>query len=392
MNAMNFKHLVIIPLLLLANSAHSETQNVSIAEMENAGSNSNIQIESSLSLGGGTTTNAARLLNETPGTYTTVSPSFSLEHSPSDSLAINAELNVDLKQFSDEKAKNLANEMMGEARGAFIWFASEFWEIGGDIGATYAENRLPVQISSTETTAQAQKYLEPDSRFYAAWISDKMTFESGVSAKKRNYWTTMEDRGNIFHNDYEQVGADFKASYTFHKDFKLSLRSLIENKQYKEKAADFSDGAASSAASPNPTLQETSTEYNIIADYTLGKIKLSTMPGIRLNKDRIFGAKDSQTLKLQQKMIISLSNNLSWSPTVSYTREDFNKFRSNPEGDPTHSPLREDSDIKFSSPLKYSLRKDTILSFDYGFSKKESNYANNSYSETTISTALAISM
>lgn len=386
------KSTVVLSLLLLASQGNSQTVSISTAEITTPDAHRTVQVESAISLSTGTTTNAAKLQNETPGIYGKVSPAISFEYSPSDSVVINTQINAELKRYSEEKTKSLADEMTTEARGVFIWFANESWEFGGDLGASYAENKLPSQLSSTETVAQSQKYMEPDTRLYGAWITDNLSVETGVSAKTRHYWTTTEDRGNIFKNDYDQVGGDFKVGYSLNKDSKLSFRSIVDDKIYKEKPADFSDGAASNSASPNPLLHESSMEFNLIAEYALGKTKFVTTSGLRYNKDRIFGAKDSQTLKLQQKMIFPVSKNLTWSPVLSYSQEKFDKFRSEPETNPFNSSLRVDSEIKLSSPLKYTLSKQMNLNVDYSFSKKDSNYANNSYSETNISTGLEISL
>lgn len=384
--------IISIWILFTGNLSYSQSVSTSLIEKESSSTNSNLQIKPSLTVGGGKTSNVGKLQIETPGTFGKVSPSLSFEYTPSDAVVVNTQLSADLKQYSDEKSKALADEKSGELRAAIIWFATDSWEFGGDLGASYTENKLPVQISSSETAAQSQKYLEPDSRIYAAWASDKIILETGLTAKNRQYSTTIDDRGNTFYNNYNQIAADLKFSYSFSKNFKLSIRNLIEDKKYQEKPADFSDGAASVSTSPNPILEETATEHSLIAEYNFGKTKFVTTPGIRINKDRVFGARDSQALKLQQKMNLPITSKLSWAPAISISKEKFSKFHSDPENDPFNSPLREDSDFKITSPLKYALQNNIQINLEYGFLKKDSNYANSSYTDTTISTGLTISM
>lgn len=385
-----------LPLILLLFTAPVvavavETISTSIVQTEE-GDASGLQVKPSVAISVGSSSNVGKLNNESSGTYGKVSPTLSFEYLPSDAVVLNLQINGEFKQFSETATRTIGDEKNGEIRSAGIWFINDTWEIGGDIGAFYTENRLPVQVSSTETSAQIQKYIEPDSRLYLAWVGDKFSVETGASAKLRQYSTTTEDRGNAYRNDSDTFGSDIKIGYALAESFKLSARALIEDKKYKERRADFSDGAASNPASPHPILRETANEIGIAADYTFGKLKLTSTPTIRFNKDRVFGARDSETLKFQQKIIIPIGKKLTWSPGFTVSEERFSRFRSNPEGDPFGSPLRKDLDLKVISPVKYTLKENIQINAEYGFSRKDSNYANSSYSDHAVSAGFTVSM
>ena len=353
---------------------------------------SSLQVKPSVAISVGSSSNVGKLNNESSGTYGKVSPALSFEYLPSDTVVLNLQVNGEFKQFSEAATRTIGDEKNGEIRSAGIWFINDTWEMGGDVGAFYTENRLPVQVSSTETSAQIQKYMEPDSRLYLAWVGDKFSAETGASAKLRQYSTTTEDRGNAYRNDFDTFGGDLKISYALAESFKLSAIVLIEDKKYKERRADFSDGAASNPGSPHPILRETANEVGLAADYTFGKFKFTSTPIIRFNKDRVFGARDSETLKFQQKIIVPIGKKLTWSPGITVSEERFSRFRSNPEGDPFGSPLRKDLDFKVTSPMKYILKENLQINAEYGFSRKDSNYANSSYTDHAVSAGFTVSM
>ena len=383
----------VLLLALVASFADAaETISTSIAQADAGSANSSIQVKPSVGISVGSSSNVGKLNQDSSGSYGRISPSLSMEYLPTDSVVLNFQVSGDVKRYSEDSARTIGDEKSGDARLAGIWFINETWEFGGDLGGYYTENRLPVQISSTETSAQIQKYTEPDSRLYLAWVGEKLSVETGANTKLRRYSTTVDDRGNTFHNDFDSLSGDVNIGYTFMDAFKLSLKALIEDKQYKERRADFSDGAASNPLSPHPILRETANEFGVVADYQIGKLKLSSAPVLRLNKDRIFGARDSQVLKFHQKIVIPIGGKLTWSPGLTFSQENFERFRSNPEGDPFGSPLRRDLDLKVTSPFKYALKENLQVNAEYGFSKKDSNYANSSYSEHTVSAGLTVSM
>lgn len=390
MRALNFVY--IFCLCLAANALAATESSISATMPQGEDSSSSVQLKPAINLLVGTSSNVGKLQSETPGAYGKVSPSLGLELTPWDSFVFTSQLNADFKQFAAEDARTIGDENSYELRNLAIWFPSDEWEVGGDIGALRSESRLPVQISSTQTTAQQQKYLEPDARLYAAWSRNQFSLESGAFGKTRNYSTLMIDRGNSFHNDFDQYGGDLKIGYSVSAAFKLTLRGLHEEKQYKEKPADFTDGAASNPAAPLPTLKESANELGLIAEYSLGKVKFVSTPGVRFNKDRIFGARDSQTWKFQQKIAVPITDRLSWNPTFTVSQESFSRFRSAPEIDPFGTPLRKDLDLRVASPFKYSLSHAIQILADYSFTRKDSNYANSSYSEHAVSTGLSVSM
>ena len=353
---------------------------------------SSLQVKPSVTISVGSSSNVGKLNNKSSGTYGEVSPAISFEYLPLDTVFLNLQVNGEFKQFSEAASRTIGDEKNGEIRSAGIWFVNDTWELGGDIGAFYTENRVPVQISSTETSAQIQRYMEPDSRLYLAWVGDKFLVETGASAKLRQYSTKTEDRGNTYRNDFDTFGGDLKIGYALAESFRVSAKVLIEDKKYKERSADFSDGAASNPRSPHPILQETANEIGLAADYTFGKLNFTTAPTIRFNKDRVFGARDSETLKFQQKIIVPFGKKLAWSPGFTISEERFSRFRSNPEDDPFGSPLRKDLDFKVASPMKYTLIENLQINAEYGFSRKVSNYANGSYTEHAVSAGFTVSI
>jgi len=382
------KRLFIIAAFMTPLASPAESVTTSVQEVTE--SSSQIGIKPTVSVSGGSTNNAIKLENGTGGSYGLLSPSISFEYYPNDSVAAQFDASANLKEFSDKTLGSLANEKSLDTRGAIIWFVDDAWETGGDIGFLLMENRLPVQTSSSETMALLQKYSEPDVRAYLAWSKNNLFWEAGAGARRRDYSTDMIDRGNTFQNDYDQLSGDLKIGYEFPKKIKISLRGIFEEKTYKYRPADFSDGAASPSGDPHPNLKETSNEVGLPIEYKIGSLSFVTTPAIRNNKDRIFGARDSQTLKLQQKVSWAITNKLKWAPALNYSQESFVKFRSQPEADPFGSPLRVDKDLSITSPLKYSLTDTTAINLDYSYSKRDSNYANSSYIEQAISAGFTV--
>ena len=353
---------------------------------------SNLQFKPAVDFLVGTSSNVGRLKNATAGSYGKASPSIGLEYAPSETFVLTSQLSADLKKYSAQDTQAIGNESRAELRNVGIWFLSDKWEIGGDLGGSYADSLLPTQVTATQTTAQQQKYLEPDGRLYGAWMGEKLSVESGISAKSRSYSTLLEDRGNSFHNNFDQFGGDVKFGFSFSKTSKISFKGLLENRKYKEKPADFTDGAASNSASPLPTLEENATELSVSGEMSIGKVKITSTPAIRFNKDKIFGARDSQTLKFQQKFLVPFSDHFTWAPTFSISQESFTRFRSDPDVDPFGSPLRRDLNLKASSPFKYRVSKLVQVLAEYSFSRLDSNYANSSFSEHAVSMGLGVSM
>lgn len=365
---------------------------ISASLPKNDESTSSLQFKPAIDLLVGTSSNVGKLQNATAGSYGKASPSIGVEYAPSETVVLTSQLSADLKQYSAQDTQAIGNESRAELRNLGIWFLSEKWEVGGDLGASYSDSLLPVQVSSTQTTAEQQKYLEPDSRVYGAWTGEKLAAETGISVKSRSYSTLLEDRGNSYHNDFNQFAGDIKFGYNLSKTSKISIKGLVEDRKYKERPADFTDGAASNPASPLPILEENAAELSAVAETTIGKVKLTSTPAIRFNKDKVFGARDSQTLKFQQKAIIPFSDRFSWTPTFSISQESFTRFRSSPEVDPFGSPLRRDLNLKASSPFKYRVSKFVQVLAEYSFSRLDSNYADSSYSEHAVSMGLGISM
>ena len=349
-------------------------------------------VKANFSYSFGQTSNVAKLSKDEAGAYNLIKPTLSLEGSSSDSFSYNMDFGAELKKYTEQAAEALGNESSIDARVSSIWFLNDSWELGGDVGAYRVKNKLPVQLSSTETTSQDQEYFEPDARLYLSWIGENLTVEGGASASYRDYKTTLIDRGNVFYNDYEQYGVDVKVGREFDEQFSLYTKAVINRRQYKERPADFTDGAPSLVASPLPQLEEVSSEISIVAEYKLGKVKLTTTPSIKLSDDKVFGARDSETIKIQQKFSIPITAKVVWAPSFIFSNEKFSQFRSDPENLPSTSPLREDSETKIASSLSYTFKKDIVGNIDYGFTNKKSNYAGSSYEEQTIAAGIAISM
>jgi hypothetical protein len=389
----NIRITVMISIFAISLTAGAATENSISAPMPESESTSKpFQLKPSIGLSVGSSSNVGKLQSQTSGSYGKISPALNFEVSPSDSIVLTTQFNADLKQYSSADARTLADENNAEIRNLGIWFLSENWDLGGDLGAACNQSKIPVQIDSSQTTAQQQSYLEPDGRFYVAWTQDRLSIEGGISTKSRNYSTLMADRGNTFHNDFDLYGGDLKVGYAVSEKTNVSLRGLIENRRYKEKPADFTDGAPSVSTSPLPVLEESANEVSLIAEYRLARIKFVSTPALRFNKDRVFGARDSQSLKFQQKVTIPLSEKFTLSPGFTVLQESFDHFHSDPQNDPYGSPLRKDVDLKATMPFKYSLSASTQISAEYSFAKRDSNYANSSYTEHAISTGISVSM
>ncbi|MGE4131457.1 MAG: hypothetical protein AB7F86_07445 [Bdellovibrionales bacterium] len=340
----------------------------------------------------GSSSNVGRLNKATSGSFFFISPGLTYEPSISENTVLNIEVRAETKTFSTKGAETLGNEKNLELRNTLIWFASDSWETGGDLGGVLGESRIPVQLDSSTTTAQMQRFNELNGRVYLAYFAESSSVEIGTEGRRRDYSTPLDDRGNRYEGDYSSLSGDLQYTKDFSESTKASIKYLYEDKHYGARPADFSDGAASAAATPHPKLREVANELGLALAYSFGKISLSTAPSYRVNKDKIFGARDSNTQKIVQKISIPISESLSWSPSITYSTEIFKSFRSAPESDPVNSPLREDSNLKLSGPLKYKLKTDLELSGDYSYSKKSSNYANSSYEDQSISLGLSLTM
>ncbi len=387
---------VIAAVVSVSHASFASTVNVSQSkaptqESESDGSKT-VELNADVGLVVGTSSNIGKLSTPTSGNYLKISPSVGAEYLLSEVTVLNTALSADLKRFTDGASKNLGNESKAEARFTLIGFLGEQWELGGDLGGIYSAGRVPLQITSTETAALEQRYFEPDSRLYAAWTKGAYSAEAGASGKIRRYSTITEDRGNTFKNDYTSYGLDLKLKRVFSKAFSLSVKGVLENKTYSERPADFSDGAASPIGASHPFLEESSGEGSLVAEYRVGKLVFVTTPSYRKNKDRIFGARDSGTFRIQEKMTLPISKSLTFSPTASYARESFDHFRADPEANILGGALRTDSEWRVSVPMKYSVTRSISVSAAYDFVQKDSNYAGSSYSDHSVSTGVTVSM
>lgn len=371
---------VFIFLSLIASTVSMASTSSSISD-EGDLTSTFVDLKPAVSLSGGASSNVGKLNTATSGSFFKVSPSLAAEFTPSDSLVLNGQISGDFKKYSGSLQRKIGDERTYEGRISSLYFIDEDWEFGGDIGYTDIENRIAVQTSLTETGAIVQRYNEPDAQLFLARSKDGFSVEASGGGKIRRYSTKLEDRGNLFHNDYDFSLGSIKIGYEFAKDFKISQKTSVENKQYKERPADFTDGAASLSSAPHPVLRETAKEFSLIGEFKILGVKFITTPSIRFNKDRVFGARDSEVKKIQQKVVLPVFPRVTLSPTITYSKEDFDRFRSLPDTNPLNSPLREESEWKLSVPLKVTLKEGIQVNADYGFTKKDSNYASSSYTE-----------
>lgn len=379
---------VAVTSLISARAAADSGASASSLSAENSSSTKAYDLNPSITLTTGASSNVGKLQQETPGAYARLSPTIEFEFSRLENIALTTAFSADLKSYTAPEAKTLGDESKVELRNMGMWFINENWEIGGDLGAQYAENRIAIQLDSSTTTAEVQRFTEPEARIYASWTHERTNVETGIFARNRIYSTDMEDRGNVYRNDFHLYGSDLKLGYEFSEAVKVALKGQFENRIYSEKPADFSDGAPSNISAPLPNLQESSSEISTPFEYRIGKARFVTAPAIRFNKDLIYGARDSQTLKFQQKLNLPVSSKLNWSPSVTMAQESFDRFRSDPQNNPFGSPLRRDVELKFTSPLKYTFSKALQISAEYSFAKRDSNYADSSYIENAVSTAI----
>lgn len=350
------------------------------------------EFKPALSIGAGNSSNVSKLIKGTSGAYYKLNPTFDLEYLAADSLVINLQAVAALRRYFDNKIGPLANENSEEVRSTLIWFVNEHFEFGGDIGILKSDSRSPVQISSGESIAEVQRFAGPDAYFYGAWVKDSYEVELGTTFKYRDYSTLLSDRGNAFENDSRTYGAILKLNYKLNNKIKVLLRTLLNEKKYLYRSADFTDGAASNSATPNPILKETSKDFSFGIEYVFDNLKLETTPGYRYQKDRIFGARDSKTWKIQQKISVAINKKVDVMPSFSISEERFVRFRSNPEVNPFGNEMRKDVDINIKTNLKYKFSENYACDFQYSFTRKSSNYANSSYSEHDIYGGISIKL
>lgn len=387
-----FKVLLITCATLSVDIAEGSTSAaISVAETDEA-SECSVQLKPSIIVGGGTSSNVGRLRVEEGGTFVRISPLLEADIAASDSLVFSSSLGGDFKRFTRQAAKGIGDESSGDFRSLALYFLNESWELGGDLGASYSDSKSPYQKSSSETSAQEQRYFQPQGRIFLSWQGTLLGIEGGASGKSRSYSTITSDRGNSFKGDFDQAGFDFKVTAPLGALIKLSGKAAFESKNYKERPADFTDGAASTQASPHPVLRESAKDFSLGVEVGHEGFKSVTAPGFRSAKDRVFGARDSSTWRLSQVFAISLARKVAWNPSFSLSRETFERFRSAPEVDPLGSPLRKDLELKASSPFKISVGKNTQLLAEYAFSRRDSNYANSSYSDHTLSMGISLTM
>jgi hypothetical protein len=349
-----------------------------------------VELKSELALATGNTSNVEKLSEGTSGVFYRLNPSLGLEFQPLDALVLNFQANAKIKKYFDKKISNVASDENEEIRGTFIWLASDSFEFGSDIGVVRSESSAPVQISTSQSNAEIQKFLEPNGYFYGAWFHDPFEIELGLNTRYRDYSTLLSDRGNFFENDYRNNGLSFKVNYSFNKRIKFKTQISLDKKKYLYRPADFSDGAASNSTSPNPILKESSKEITFGVEYVINGVKLETIAGYRYQKDRVFGARDSNLLKVVQKMSFNLSDKFDWSPGLNLSEEKFKKFRSNPEVNPFGNTMRKDINLSVKNEFKYKINTKYSISAGYIYSRKYSNYANSSYYDHEISTGLSI--
>ena len=347
------------------------------------------KLQSSLGVNFGTSNNVGRLSTQIAGTYSKINPSITYERSFGDTTLINSELSMDFKRYLEKNSAELGDEQSFELTTTALSFLTENLELGGDLVLRQIKNSIPMQMNDADTNAIFQEYIEPDLRVNLMWsLQENIAIEQGLSVVSRKNSEILLDRGNSFYNDFVATGGDLKLTFELSPYLKVSVKGILEDKRYSEKPADYTDGAASGPVAANPTLYEISNEYLVFLETEVGKVKLVTIPAYRINKDKIYGARDSNTFRIQQKIIMAISRKLSWSATIAMSEEKFTQFRSAPESNPFGGDFRTDTEIKISSPIKYSINEQFQIMAEYVSIRKDSNYANSSYSEQVLSAGI----
>jgi len=394
-----FLLLLISPVSMAWSATTNTSAHVTKAQADNrsqavidspSNSTSALKFHPKVLLTAGSTSNATLLNVPTAGPYWKVAPSLSSEFEPTDSLYISGTLSGRLKRFSEQTVGDLANETAADAGADFMWFISDAWETGGHMWFSYLENRIPV-IGVDRTSAIFQRYIQPEGRLYGAWAGESLSVEVGAGGASRRYSTTTFDLvGNIYRNSYTEARGDVKLGYQWTDDLRMHFTAKADRRMYDERMAEFSDGLPAPIGEVHPRLSVFGLENELSLKVGMKYLEWTPALSFRLEKDEVFGARDSSLWKIRQKAAVSLPLNLTFEPEISLARQDFANFSSDPLGDPRNSPLREDWDAQAVAAVKFTISREFVAQAQYAFNKKLSNYTLARYTEHAVETGMNI--
>ncbi|MGE4233082.1 MAG: hypothetical protein AB7F43_07115 [Bacteriovoracia bacterium] len=383
---------IILYIFLFPVLSGASTSNQSVVESARSG----LEFKPSAGFLIGSTSNATRLGEPTPGYFGKVVPSAGLEYSPSDSFFVIGTLKAELKRFSDPTVGAIANETIvdGKADISLSIDDSESgtWEVGSHLGLGYTENQIPI-VGSQTIQSQRQQYYQPDIRLYGARIGEAWSLDLGASGSTRRYSTTTFDiQGNVYKDTFNEYRADGTIGYRWSKGLRFYLKTVLQRRFYLERMAEFSDGLPPPQGSPHSKLVISSGEVEPQLKSSIRSIPLTSAVSFRAEKDHVYGARDSLRLKVRQNSSIHLPFSIVFEPEISVARQAFSRFRADPIVDPKNSPLRVDWDLQALAAVTRPFGKVLSVRAQYAFNRKISNYTIQNYLEHVVETGMALQL
>lgn len=345
--------------------------------------NSNFSINSQV----GSASNIGKTPKAESGTFLKVAPNLGLDFMPRDELVISPMISGEFKRFNEKRASELGDEDLAEFRTMAIFFAESGDEWSMEGGHARVKSRIPIVDAQFITTPLLQKYFENDIR--AGWLTTGETFEESLafSLKEQKNDLSLQDRGNSYKNDFDSINLEAGLSAKFKNNFKLGFFSKLERKDYTFRPADFSDGAASPSDSLHPLLREEAQEHTIQGIFKFKDHELTTGMGLRLVKDRIFGARDSRSLRPKINLKSVWTDKLKTHMIVSVDQTQFQNFRVRPDlGE--RSELRKEWQFKTTLGSEWEISKSLSFLAQWDYSRLVTNFASGTYFEHIITTGI----
>lgn len=371
---------LILLLGLMLASGNLSAQNTLQVDIESSNWLNKLKENSTISLGSqyGSSSNIGKTPKAEGGTFLKISPLLGKDFMPSDSIVISPMLSGDFKRYNEKRASSIGDEDFAEFRTIGLFFTESGSEFSLEGGHARSKLRIPIVDNQFNTTPLLQKYYENDVRL--GWLrpGEKVEITTALSLKEQKNDLLLLDRGNSYKNDYSLVSVEAGVSTMFSKTMKIGILSKLEKKDYAFRPADFSDGAASDPSSPHPFLREDAQEHGLQIITQMKEHALTAGVGLRLVKDRIFGARDSRSLKPKLGLKSSWTDKLKTNLSFSADRVEYQNFLLNPDQG-KRSDLRKEWQLRSSFGSTWALEKGLDLVIQWDYSRLVTNFANGTY-------------
>jgi len=249
------------------------------------------------------------------------------------------------------------------------YIGDELWEISTWVGGAISDGR---DIAFSPTDEGGRNVHSVNSKFQAqirkSW-SESSLAATIMQSKIDPSTSTSDEKGNIFVDDRQDLSGLLAFDVTFERKYKLNVKLGTLQKKYGHRFSRYTDGSIILNSEPQ---QETETELSTALAVKEGILEIEPLLSVTRNKDRIYGALDSNRLKLGFSSRIDLQSLLLF--IQAYTsRTDFSNFSSTALLSPSSGDKRADTDREFEMRLEKSIGKNVLY---LGLSRlaKDSNY------------------